>query len=163
MRLSVTNPTAEALEPLVPVFRKVGKLWNIEPVTLAAICWRETDFGLALNADGTGDFGHGRGLMQIDDRWHADWIKSANWRDPETNIGKGAEIYIEGLARLEDAGFSGDGLELAAFAVYNAGFDRVWAAVRAGKSQDAPTTGGDYGQWCNAARSLLAPRFEVSR
>jgi len=43
-------------------------------------------------ANGTGDGGHGHGLMQIDDRSFGPWLSSRNWRDGLTNIRKGAEV-----------------------------------------------------------------------
>jgi len=58
-----------------------------------AIIWaigsRESRWGLALSPPtpaGTGDYGHGRGLMQIDDRWHPEFIGSGGWQDPQANI-----------------------------------------------------------------------------
>ena len=80
-----------------PIFWRVGQENNINPAILAAICERETNYGTAHGLSvqgptGTGDAGHGHGLMQIDDRSWAPWLAKNDWTDPYTNITKGAEI-----------------------------------------------------------------------
>ena len=49
---------------------------------------------------GTGDSGHGRGLMQIDDRSHGQWLMTHNWQDPETNITYGGQILASNMIFL---------------------------------------------------------------
>ena len=61
------------------IIRKVAAQYQIPPALIAGIGSRESHWGLALSPvgpTGTGDNGHGRGLMQIDDRWHKDFIES---------------------------------------------------------------------------------------
>jgi hypothetical protein len=98
--------------------------YNVSPWALAAIMYNESRGGDALtpkgDSGGTGDFtprtesssyfkyanpatglppdglGWGRGLMQVDYGVHIDWFKAgANWRDPQVNIDKAAEILAE--------------------------------------------------------------------
>lgn len=124
-------------------FRFAGAEWGVEPLLLAAVCDRESAGGATLsppNAGGTGDLGHGRGLMQIDDRSWASWLKGAEWRDALTNIRKGAEILATELDRF--ASFP-DGRR-AGIASYNCGASNVRKAVAAGKDVDAFTSGGNY-------------------
>jgi hypothetical protein len=140
-------------------FVAAGRMHAIDPFLLAAVCLRESGGGVFLSTggpDGTGDAGHGHGLMQIDDRAHGDWLKeleadgSPKWADPAENIAKGAEILKAALVA-----FHGD-IHLAACA-YNAGAHAVRHAIsKLGPSPtpdaewaaaDAITTGHNYGSW----------------
>ncbi|MGH7709395.1 MAG: transglycosylase SLT domain-containing protein [Vulcanimicrobiaceae bacterium] len=74
-----------------------------DPLLLAAIAAQESggpgvDNG---NANLLGDFGHGHGLTQIDDRWHSTWIDKNDWRDPGVNADEGASI-LAGFIRAEN-------------------------------------------------------------
>jgi hypothetical protein len=54
-------------------------LYRLDPLVLAAIVERESRGGEALSPPGpagVGDGGHGRGLMQIDDRWHGLFVST---------------------------------------------------------------------------------------
>jgi len=149
------------VRPLWPLFVAAGELHGVAPALLAAIADRETRCGKALGADLTGDNGHGRGLMQVDDRSHADWLAAHDWRDPGTNIEHGASIYAAALGFLQ-------GDEPAAVAAYNAGaghVHRVLARLEAmpgGPTASAKlaalnaiTTGGDYVTDVLARRSAI--------
>jgi hypothetical protein len=106
---------------------------------IAGVGDRETRWGAIRGKSGTtgagivGFDGHGRGLMQIDDRYHA----LARWDDPETNIRAGAAIL---LANLDHYG----GDEPPALAAYNCGLHGVDRALSEGLGVDAYTTGRDY-------------------
>jgi hypothetical protein len=70
-------------------------LWFVSPITTLQLGMRESRWGDALSPPGpggTGDGGHGRGLMQVDDRSNADWLAANDWRDPRTNVRRGLEI-----------------------------------------------------------------------
>lgn len=89
-----------AAQPYVALANKIGPEYGVAPSLLLAIMARESAFGLTLSPPGpggTGDAGHGRGLMQIDDRAHSAWIQANNWRDPEVNIRKGAEVLAQNI------------------------------------------------------------------
>lgn len=128
------------------------------PWLIAAIMDRESLGGAALKPRGpagTGDSGHGRGLMQIDDRSHLDFIRAdfdaaegaPLWTMPAFNVLYGAEL----LAKNTRA-FLGD--TRAAIAAYNAGRGRVSKVLRAlpagspaetvQAALDRVTTGGQY-------------------
>jgi hypothetical protein len=68
------------LDRYAEAFSVSGGTYNVEPEILAAIAWRESMFGLALDTFGLGDHGFGHGLMQIDKRsfpaWCAEWSKT---------------------------------------------------------------------------------------
>lgn len=117
---------------------------GVDPVLLAAIMDRETNGGDAKGYEprgspaGTGDGGHGRGLMQIDDRAHAAFCSGDLWRRSDFNVLYGAHVLKEAL-------YAFSGRELPALCAYNAGAVRVRRAMGAGRTPDSVTTGGDYG------------------
>lgn len=139
---------------------------GVDPYLLAAICDRESAGGEALTPKGpagTGDKGHGRGLMQIDDRYHLSFIAArdgrgiALWQVPAFNILYAARLLTQMWGSLH--------IWPAAIAAYNAGASMARGALAA-LSPDAPqeaivaaldrvTAHGDYvsdvlrrrGQW----------------
>ena len=136
-------------EPFLDAFLASGQAEDWPAELLAAICWRESFFGLYLSPvgpGGTGDGGHGRGLMQIDDRSHAAWLAQSDaqgtplWMLPEENIAQGASVLSDCRRAMPD-------LDVTAWvAAYNAGPLRVRTAVLAGLPVDSVTTGRDYAE-----------------
>ena len=132
--------------------------WKHRPEVIAGIMMQETQGGLSLLLDkqgpeGRGDKGadgirHGHGLMQIDNRWFADFIRSGDWKDPECNISKGCAILAGKRSflthRLQHIGFTSEEIERATIAAYNAGEGRVMKAVKAGQDPDYYTAHGNY-------------------
>lgn len=106
---------------------------------LLAVASRESHLGQQppLRADWTGDGGHGRGLMQIDDRWHADFVRSHRNDDHAANARYAARLLASNLRR-----YRGDYVK--ALAAYNAGPGNVDRALREGRSAEHYTTGRDY-------------------
>jgi soluble lytic murein transglycosylase-like protein len=99
-----------------------------------------------------GDSGHGRGLMQIDDRAFSEWVKrNSEGMDPASNIDKGAEVIRDNidfwerhaslLPVLADPAFR----ERCAIASYNCGAGMVLRAVHAGQDPDHYTAPGPTG------------------
>jgi peptidoglycan hydrolase-like protein with peptidoglycan-binding domain len=121
---------------------------------LFAIVSQETDTN-----DVVGDGGHGRGLFQIDDRSHGDFLKKngaagAGGRPPVA----AAALYAAALLRGNfdfgvDNGVKKDLQTKFMLSAYNAGAGGALAGLREGDS-DKRTTGGDY------AKSVLA-RYAV--
>jgi Bacterial SH3 domain/Transglycosylase SLT domain len=118
----------------------------LKPSILAAIGSRESAWGLVLAADGTGDGGHGRGIMQIDDRYHQDFINNNDWRNPGVNIKYAVDNVLADYYSYLSRNTSLKGFDLlrGAIASYNAGPQNVVDAVNAGLDVDAYTTGKDY-------------------
>lgn len=119
-------------------------------LVLGAIMDRESAGGRTLNPRGpagVGDFGHGRGLMQIDDRAHPEFTTGEEWKDPQANITYGSKL----LRSLYDAG--GGDLR-AAIAAYNAG-PRALTLT----DPDVITTGRNY----SADVLARADSFEQNR
>jgi hypothetical protein len=135
-----------------------GRLGDLFPWVLFGIGSRETEWGLSKwyvdidgiedddPGDGVGDNGHGRGLMQIDDRWHEAFVRSGEWKDPDKNIEKSAEILRQSHDYLKRKGVSDDALVSCSIAGYNAGPGRVWQGLSRGMGPDHYTTGKNYSE-----------------
>jgi hypothetical protein len=111
-----------------------------------AVASQETDMN-----DVVGDGGHGRGLFQIDDRSHQDFLQ----RNGGGGAGKkppvaAAALYAAGILRWGFDHGASNGVKPAdrlkfMLSAYNAGAGGALAGYREGDS-DRRTTGGDYGR-----------------
>jgi peptidoglycan hydrolase-like protein with peptidoglycan-binding domain len=117
----------------IPYVEKAAKRYHLPPSLLMAVMSRETN-----GHNVVGDYGHGRGLMQIDDRSWGSWLSSHHGgMDPASNIMKGAEIlrgnidYFHGNVRY-------------GVAAYNCGAGNVSSALAHGHSCDYYTANGNY-------------------
>jgi hypothetical protein len=87
---------------------------NLDPRLLAAVAAQETGGpGADSGRNVVGDGGHGRGLFQIDDRWH-DFARTPSAMDPARNADYAAGLIESNLDR-----YGGD--VRAALSAYNAG------------------------------------------
>ncbi|XYD06802.1 N-acetylmuramoyl-L-alanine amidase [Methylobacterium sp. NMS12] len=144
-------------EGWLPFFEDAGERYGFDPALLLAVASRETNIRQIV-----GDGGHGRGIMQIDDRYHIAFVQSGRWRDPRENILQGAAILAKAQADIEGAqgrqrtctiggrqmrfdvpGLSREEVQRTALAAYNAGCRALYWEVKAGNA-DRGTTGGDY-------------------
>lgn len=99
---------------------------HLDPRLLAAVAAQETGGpGADSGRNVVGDGGHGRGLFQIDDRWHA-FARTPAAMDPAANADYAAALLAGLLARCR-------GNVRAALSAYNGG------------SPDAPGTATDWG------------------
>lgn len=130
-------------KPYAEVILRVAGEEAVSPFLIYAIGDQESRWGRALSSDGTGDGGHGHGIMQIDDRSFGTWLASNNWRDPYTNVKKGIQIlkgkrtYLTNKVPLHK-------LEEASIAAYNTGEGNVAKSIAAGRHPDSTTAGGSY-------------------
>lgn len=140
----------KAAEEYRPIIEKVATRINVLPSIIVGIGSRETGWGTSRYLDkpgpeGRGDFGHGHGLMQIDDRSHTDFLRTKDWRDPEDNIGYGGEVLARSLRYVANNTSLTDLMLLrGGIAGYNCGPARVARAVRRGRGVDYYTTGRNY-------------------
>jgi len=98
--------------PYADVILRVAEEENLSPFLLYAIGARESGWGSYLTPKGpggTGDYGHGRGLMQIDDRSNQAWLAANDWRDPLVNLRRGVSI-LKGKMRFLANNFPVPGL-----------------------------------------------------
>lgn len=135
--------------PLLPVIFQVAQEEGVSPFLIAAIIKRESGFGAYLTPPtyaGTGDYGHGHGLMQIDDRSWGQWLAANDWGDPLTNIRKGTRILKEDIQTLRNnfPAMPEDSILRAAISAYNTGTGNVLNSIRVGRDTDATTTGKNY-------------------
>jgi Bacterial SH3 domain/Transglycosylase SLT domain len=137
---------ANRYKSLVTEAAKPYSKW-LKPSILAAIGSRESNWGLAIrNSDGFGDYGHGRGVMQIDDRYHQDFIATQDWRNPAVNIKYATDnVLADYYHQLsEQSNLKGFDLLRGAIAAYNGGVGGVLDALNEGLDVDYYTTKKDY-------------------
>lgn len=123
----------------MPFFTEAAQAFNFPIALLLAIASRETNIRNII-----GDGGHGRGIMQIDDRSFPDFANSGASKDPRQNILKGGEILNGKRRFLSQKGISGDVLIRGSVAAYNGGEGRVLKAIRADRDVDSVTANGNY-------------------
>ena len=130
---------------LVTLCHKAERRHALPPALLLAVASRETNC-----RDVVGDFGHGRGVFQIDDRFHHDWLAehgaAAAGKTPP--VGAAAELaaalLVEAIAVARRHELAGDNAAKFAASAYNAGLGGALAGLRRGDS-DLETTRHDYG------------------
>lgn len=149
---------AQLLEKLRGLCEGVGRYTGWSPSILAAIISHESRAGKALGRNGcppgTGDSGHGRGLGQVDDRWHKKFLAvelgnvGAFWRYAPGMIAYMAFLLDDNMvvAKRWFPGKSKAFKQSAALAGYNCGMGSVKRAVKNGDHVDKPTTPGNYSQ-----------------
>ena len=124
--------------------------------TLLAVASRETHM-----KNITGDGGHGRGVFQIDDRYHADWLRKhgagGSGQVPPVRDAAfyAASILAANLRSAKSHGVPENDRMRFALAAYNAGPTGALAGYRAG-AVDSRTTGDDYSADVFARRKTIA-------
>lgn len=120
-------------------FNAAGQRLGMPPALLAAIASRESRGGNVLAADGTGDNGHGFGLMQVDDRNPFPVVRT---KGPfgQPHIDQATEILKGKLdtVRLKFPGLAQEKQLATAVSRYNGGRGKPHP------DSDLGTTGGDY-------------------
>lgn len=123
---------------LLPYFKQSANRWNISIEVLLAVASRETQMGTNnyyLQNNFTGKDGHGKGIMQIDDRYH-NFAKITAPNNDRKMIDYGAQFLADlkqQFGNIKDA-----------LSAYNAGPSAVRQAYMRGVDPDIYTTGGDY-------------------
>ncbi len=141
---------SDAAEIYSDVILQVAAEQSVDPFVIVALGEQETRWGTGPgytprgSPTGTGDGGHGRGLMQIDDRTWSEWLATHDWGDPYTNITKGVEILKGDLAYFAGKGLVGGDQLMAALAAYNHGPGKVWSNIEQNLPLDAGTTNPTY-------------------
>lgn len=121
------------------VIRAAARRHGVREDVALALASRESHIGQMppLRADWTGDGGHGRGVMQVDDRWHQAFVRSHRNDDHAAHADYALGLLAQNLRALRND-------YPAALAAYNGGPGRVRQALAAGRHPDTVTTGGDY-------------------
>jgi len=123
----------------LPFFNEASNQFSFPVALLLAIASRESNIQNIL-----GDGGHGRGIMQIDDRSFPDFANSGRWKDPRLNILMGARVLSGKQRFLSQRGVDGDLLRRGSVAAYNSGEGNVLRAIRRGLSVDTFTAHRNY-------------------
>lgn len=124
---------------ILDYFVQAAEKYGIPVSILLAIASRESGIGTDptyLANDFTGADGHGRGIMQIDDRWHI-FAKITAPNNDQANILYGAEYLKSLYNQFPDN-------KQAAIAAYNAGPGSVRYVIGLGQHPDQATTGKNY-------------------
>src|SRR5215831_6507380 len=136
-----------------------GSIWTA--AELLAIGSRETGFlwgshwGKFHDWGILGDVGHGHGVFQIDDRSHADFTSTDDWKDPLKCAQKAIEILTAGAAAVDKllgaAAVPALTLKELYYAAYNCGPRNAWLGYRLHQNPSIHTTPGpsghpDYGK-----------------
>jgi membrane-bound lytic murein transglycosylase MltF len=120
------------------------------PSLIAGVIYRESWFGLLLKPKGpagTGDNGHGHGLMQIDDRYF-EFARTGKWQDPKENILFGTNLLKGLYEALKSNPVVKDELILpGALAAYNSGLSHVLNAIGKNIDVDSFTSGRNYSKF----------------
>ena len=138
--VDITDKLPANLQPWGRIISFWADFYQLDPFILAGVMQCETQGGQAPGLDvqgpsGRGDGGHGHGLMQVDDRFHASMVAcllgdaTRAWANPAFNVGFGASILADFLRHL-----AGD--YPAAICAYNAGEGAARGAL-AGLPDDA--------------------------
>ena len=134
-------------EGLVETILAVERRAKLPQGLLLAIASRETHF-----RNVAGDGGHGRGVFQIDDRSHGEWLRRHGAGAPgavpsvEDAADYAADILAGNLAYGRSKGLTGDALLRFSVAAYNAGAGGAWRGLTEKGDPDARTAHGNYGK-----------------
>ncbi len=139
----------EELRRYETLVRKIADHIKLPASIIAGIGSRESHWGLALTPQGpsgTGDSGHGRGLMQIDDRWHPEFIGSGAWADAKENLIYGCNFLSKNITDFgRKTGLtSKSDIIKGGISSYNCGLGNALKGHNAGLGADYYTTGRDY-------------------
>ena len=135
------------------LIESIAASFDLPACIVAGIISRESGGGRLLGQHGcpplTGDGGHGRGLMQIDDRWHLDYLRCGGttfWKSDAGNIAFGCHQLRQNIEWVKTnlPGLDDHARMRAAIAGYNCGLGTVSKNVKAGADIDAGTAGHDY-------------------
>jgi len=164
LAIKLDLPYLDKIKDLIIV---VARSYGLNPCIVAGIVSRESGGGRFLgkwgNPEGTGDKGHGRGLMQADDRY---WQGLLNldakggeedaWKYPAFNIAFGCWLLAGNIKKFHVKGATNNMPLRAAIAAYNCGGARVAGLIQTGRDIDSRTTGRDYSADVLKRAGLLA-------
>lgn len=167
--MSVTDSIKSDLPSLQlhwPLVQRLAREFKVDPYVVAGLGSRESGWGRLLgkwgNPPGTGDHGHGRGLMQIDDRAHTAWITSHNWPDPETNIRKGLSVLTNSMRYARKRGVPERDVLEVGLAGYNRGPGNAVNAYFAGEDPSVRNYAKDVLQRADLFREELAGGLQIA-
>ena len=149
----MTNRMKLEFERLKPLFVQAGKRYGFAPYILAAIAWRESNFGVSLDPKGFGDKGNGFGIMQVDSRSH----KPVSSPSSIEHIMQASEILnnMRNTIANKFRDWNPNDILRGAIAAYNFGADNV----RSIEHVDVGTTNNNYSADVLAKAKILKDLF----
>lgn len=143
-----------------------------DPFRIAALGFRETEWGWALgyfpkgDPCGWGDHQHAFGFLQIDRRFHATFLAEPISHTVAGQVAYACRILHNYRQFLRQTVKDPRDLERATYAAYNAGPRSVLATLQTQKAggsadpnPDLATTGSDYSAWVFAKADNLRKAF----
>ncbi|PKD43750.1 transglycosylase SLT domain-containing protein [Rhodohalobacter barkolensis] len=141
---------------LLPTFRQAAIRHRVPVTLLLAIASRESGMGtdpFLLANNWTGRDGHGKGIMQVDDRYHS-IMQHTPGDDHITNIEFAAKFLAELMNRFDK--------KVHSVAAFNAGASGVQRAIQQGINPDSVTTGGNYAQDVFNRERMIAKELGIN-
>jgi hypothetical protein len=130
--------------------REAEAKYDLPPGLMLAIASRETNMR-NINGDG----GHGRGVFQIDDRYHQPFLRKHGSPPPVAEAAMyAASLIASNMKYAKEQGVPEKDRLRVAVAGYNAGMGGAMSGYRAG-AVDSRTTGDDYSKDVFARRSAI--------
>lgn len=142
------------------IFAEVERQFRFPDFLLAAVASRETNLK-HVNGDG----GHGRGIMQIDDRYHGNFLRQHCAAAPDyvpdlyCSIHYAGRLLYSHILSARELGVRAAFTILFISAAYNAGLGGATNGWREGNT-DKYTAGGNYGKDVVARRLYLVKNAE---
>jgi Transglycosylase SLT domain len=128
--------------------------FEIPPSLILALGYRESFLGFAPGYSphgscGWGDNGNAWGLFQIDKRYHAHFVFSADAQVPEKQMFYACGLLTQNkaCARRDLSDIGDDQISKIAISAYNCGYGNAVNAYKSTGDSDSETTGKDYAKW----------------
>jgi soluble lytic murein transglycosylase-like protein len=137
-------------------FYEASRAYQIPVSLLLAIASRESNMGLALDKNWTGDHGNGIGIMQIDRRYHSEFTSSHANSDHRANIFYGSKFLADLIEKF-------NGRLTPAVAAYNAGYTKVRNTISVGINPNMVTTGQNYAFDVLARKKIVESVLGISK
>lgn len=151
---TLAETDARHVLPFMSKFDEAARPHGLPPALLAAIASRETHGGTILAKDGTGDHGHGFGLMQVDNRSGAPTVREGGpFGQPHINQATGILADKLNAVRRQFPTLTPEQQLVTAASRYNGGKGRPFP------DSDLGTTHGDYGNDVIARAQFYAERW----
>lgn len=137
-------------------FYEASHTYNIPVSLLLAVASRESNMGLALDSNWTGDHGNGIGIMQIDKRYHSDFTSSTPNNDHRANILYASKFLADLLSKF-------NGRLTPSVAAYNAGYSKIRNTLSAGLDPNLVTTGQNYASDVLQRKEVVESMLGISK
>ncbi|MDZ7660476.1 transglycosylase SLT domain-containing protein [Fodinibius sp.] len=144
------------IKGILGYFYEASRAHKVPVSLLLAIASRESNMGLALDSNWTGDHGNGIGIMQIDRRYHREFTSSTPNNDHRANVHYASKFLADLIGKF-------NGRLTPAVAAYNAGYTKVRNTISAGVDPNLVTTGQNYASDVLARKEIVESVLGISK